>query len=104
MICSVVKAELYYGSRKSRYPEKNLAKQQQFVNKFISLPFDDRAAEVYGLIRSQLENSGTPIGPNDMLIASIALAFDQTLITNNTREFSRIKDLRIEDWETELKQ
>ena len=84
MVCSVVKAELFYGSLKSLNPTRNLEKQQRFVNRFVSLPFDDRAASVYSRIRAQLEKSGTPIGPNDLLIASIALANDQTLITHNT--------------------
>lgn len=99
MVCSVVKAELFYGSLKSLNPTRNLEKQQRFVNRFVSLPFDDRAASVYSRIRAQLEKSGTPIGPNDLLIASIALANDQTLITHNTREFARVDNLKIEDWE-----
>ncbi len=100
MVCSVVKAELFYGSMKSSKPEKNLEKQRRFVNRFISLPFDDRAAEVYSRIRAQLEKLGTPIGPNDLLIASIALANSQILITHNTREFDRVENLDIEDWES----
>lgn len=99
MVCSVVKAELFYGSMKSLNPEKNLKKQRRFINRFISLPFDDMAAEVYSRIRAQLEKSGTPIGPNDLLIASIALANNQTLITHNTREFARVENLDLEDWE-----
>lgn len=99
MVCSVVKAELFYGSMKSQNPIKNLEKQQKFVNRFISLPFDDKAADVYSRIRAQLEKLGTPIGPNDLLIASIALANSQILITHNTREFGRVDNLEIEDWE-----
>ncbi len=95
MVCSVVKAELFYGSVKSLNPEKNLEKQRRFVNRFVSLPFDDRAAEAYSRIRSQVEKSGTPIGPNDLLIASIALSNSLTLVTHNTKEFS----LDFEDWE-----
>ncbi|MCI5150753.1 MAG: type II toxin-antitoxin system VapC family toxin [Candidatus Electrothrix sp. MAN1_4] len=98
-LCSVVKAELFYGSMKSRFPEKNLAQQKNFVDRFISLPFDDKAAEVYGRIRAQLEKAGTPIGPNDLLIAAIALSGELTLVTGNTREFSRIERLSCEDWE-----
>ncbi|MCP4108506.1 MAG: type II toxin-antitoxin system VapC family toxin [Desulfobacteraceae bacterium] len=99
MVCSVVKAELFYGSEKSLNPEKNLEKQRRFVNRFVSLPFDDKAAEAYSRIRSQLEKAGTPIGPNDLLIASTASANGLTLVTHNTREFSRVKGLDIEDWE-----
>jgi tRNA(fMet)-specific endonuclease VapC len=71
------------------------------LNRFISLPFDDQSAIIYGQIRAQLVASGTPIGPNDLLIASIALANNLILVTHNTREFSRVEDLRLEDWEIE---
>lgn len=101
MLCSVVKAELFYGSLKSTHPEKNLKKQYEFVNQFNSLPFDDNAAEKYGEIRAYLEKKGTVIGPNDLLIASISLANDVILVTHNTIEFSRIKELKLEDWELE---
>jgi tRNA(fMet)-specific endonuclease VapC len=71
------------------------------LNRFISLPFDDQSAIIYGQIRAQLVASGTPIGPNDLLIASIALANNLILVTHNTREFIRVEGLRLEDWEIE---
>jgi tRNA(fMet)-specific endonuclease VapC len=71
-----------------------------FLNQFVSLPFDDIAAEIYGRERARLTLVGTPIGANDLLIACIALANGLTLVTHNTREFSRINGLRLEDWET----
>jgi tRNA(fMet)-specific endonuclease VapC len=98
-VCSVVKAELFYGAMKSGNPAKSLAEQQRFVNQFISFPFDDQAAEHYGRIRAHLARQGKPIGPNDLLIASIALARNATLVTHNTAEFSRVPNLVIEDWE-----
>ena len=98
-VCSVVRAELRYGARNSQNPARNLAEQDQFLNRFVSLPFDDAAAEEYGHLRAHLRRLGTPIGANDMLIASIALANDLTLVTHNTREFSRVPNLRLEDWE-----
>jgi tRNA(fMet)-specific endonuclease VapC len=101
-ICSVVKAELFYGAMKSQNPAKTLALQEIFLNQFVSLPFDDRAAKIFGEIRAHLARLGTPIGPYDLQIAAIALANDVTLVTHNTREFSRVPHLRIEDWETEL--
>jgi tRNA(fMet)-specific endonuclease VapC len=99
VLCSVVKAELFYGVMKSAKPKENLTKLDQFVSHFVSLPFDDKAAEVYGRIRAHLEKSGTPIGPNDLLIAAIVVANDVTLVTHNTSEFGRVAGLRLEDWE-----
>lgn len=100
-VCSVVKAELYFGAMKSQDPPATLLKQQAFVERFVSLPFDDAAALVYGRLRAELERAGTPISANDLLIASIALANRLTLITHNTREFGRIPDLHIADWEAD---
>jgi len=76
-----------------------LEKVHKFIDRFVSLPFDDKASEKYGEIRSNLEKAGTPIGPNDLLIASIALVNNVTLVTHNTREFRRVKKLKTEDWE-----
>lgn len=98
-VCSVVKAELFFGAMKSRDPRQTIERQLEFLRQFASLPFDDRAAEIYGRIRADLERSGNPIGANDLLIASIAMANQVTLVTHNTEEFQRIAGLRIEDWE-----
>ncbi|WP_353572643.1 type II toxin-antitoxin system VapC family toxin [Candidatus Albibeggiatoa sp. nov. BB20] len=98
-VCSVVKAELFYGAMKSINPTKAIQKQHYFLNHFISLPFDDNAAQHYGEIRAALAKQGQPIGPNDFMIAAIALSHNLTLVTHNTREFSRIPHLTIEDWE-----
>lgn len=99
VVCSVVKAELFYGAMKSRDPVTNLAKQRRFLQRFVSLPFDDRAAEAYGRIRAALERLGQLIGPNDLLIAAIAVTHNVTLVTHNIREFQRVDGLPIEDWE-----
>lgn len=99
-VCSVVKAELFYGSMGSNNPKKALQVQKAFVDRFISLPFDDRCALIYGKIRAHLASAGTPIGSNDLLIASIALANNLTLVTHNVREFSRVQGLKLEDWES----
>lgn len=63
--------------------------------------FHSLAAEMYGRIRTDLEKAGQPIGPNDLLIAAIALAHNLTLVTHNTRECCRVDNLQIADWETE---
>ncbi len=98
-VCSIVKAELFAGARKSNRPDETLAAQQAFLDRFTSLPFDDPAADHYARIRSELEAAGTPIGPYDLQIAAIALANDLVLVTHNIGEFSRVPALRIEDWE-----
>lgn len=97
-VCSVVKAELFYGANKSNNPVKTLFRQKEFLSEFISLPFDDHSAEVYGSIRADLERKGTPIGAYDLQIAAIAIAYNLTLVTHNTREFARIDRLFYEDW------
>lgn len=98
-VCSVVKAELFYGAMRSNNPTRNLALQEAFLNNFVSLPFDDRAARIFGTVRAELMNFGTPIGPYDLQIAAIAIVNNLTLVTHNTREFSRVSGLAIEDWE-----
>ena len=70
-----------------------------FLKVFPSIPFDDEASDIFGNIRAQLEKKGEPIGPFDLQIASIALLNNLILVTHNTKEFSRIKKLKIEDWE-----
>ncbi len=97
-LCSVVKAELLYGARKSRQVESNLALLGKFFGPFESLPFDDRCAELYGMTRALLAKAGTPIGANDLLIASIAQGYDMTLVTRNHEEFRRVPGLRVESW------
>jgi tRNA(fMet)-specific endonuclease VapC len=101
VVSSVTKAELFYGSMRSQTPTESVRKQQAYLVQFVSLPFDDQAAAICGRIRGQLANQGMSIGPFDSLIAAIALAHDLILITNNTREFSRVEDLTCEDWQNQ---
>ncbi len=101
-LCSIVKAELLYGARHSQRVEANLQLLRCFFSPLQSLPFDDRCAEEAGQIRADLAAQGKPIGPNDLLIAATARAHDAVLVTHNTREFSRITNLRLEDWEDEI--
>lgn len=98
-VCSIVKAELFFGAMRSQNPARSLLIQQQFLAPYASLPFDDACAEVYGQIRAYLADRGTPIGPNDQMIAAIALHHQCTLVTHNSREFSRVPGLILEDWE-----
>lgn len=97
-VCSVVKAELLYGARHSARVEANLERLERFFAPLASLPFDDEAASWYGILRSQLERDGAPIGGNDLMIAAIARAHDATLVTRDQREFARVPGLRHEAW------
>lgn len=99
VLCSVVKAELIFGARYSAKVEDNLLLLKKFFAPLNSLPFDDRAAEEYGVIRADLSKQGKIIGPNDLMIASIVKAFDVTLVSHNTKEFSRITGLRLTNWQ-----
>lgn len=99
VVCSIVKAELAFGAMRSQNPLQSLTKQQNFLLRFISLPFDDFVVSYYARIRADLTNRGTPIGPNDTMIAAIALAYNLILVTHNTGEFGRVRTLQLEDWE-----
>lgn len=98
-VCSVVVAELYYGSLRSAKPVDNRSKVDALIAPYSSLPFDDSAADRFAWLRRHLDTLGTPIGPYDLQIAAIALANGCTLITHNTAEFSRVPGLLLEDWE-----
>lgn len=98
-LCSVVKAELTFGAFRSNDSRLNLAKVASLFSQLPSLPFDDAAAEVYGQIRATLTTQGNLIGPNDLLIAAIAMANRAILVTRNIQEFSRVAGLSVENWE-----
>jgi tRNA(fMet)-specific endonuclease VapC len=100
VLCDIVRMELYYGAYKSQRPEQNLAIVLRFFGEFASLSFDPAAAQACGRIRAELARQGRPIGPYDVQIAAIALVNNATLVTHNTREFPRVPDLLVEDWET----
>src|SRR5205823_1676640 len=86
-LCSVVVGELLFGALRSNNPVKSIAQVQAFAGGFPSLAFDNNAAGEYARIRADLAAKGTPIGPNDLLIAAIALFHGLTLVTHNTAEF-----------------
>lgn len=98
-LCDVVKAELYFGAYKSARVPENIARLDSLFTVVRSVPFDHRAAQHFGQLRAHLATAGTPIGPYDLQIASIALTHQLTLVTHNTREFERVPGLRLVDWE-----
>jgi tRNA(fMet)-specific endonuclease VapC len=97
-ICSVVEAELYHGAAKYGHPTRRKEALDAFLEPFQSLPFDSACVPEYARIRDHLENQGSRIGANDLLIAAIALTHSLTLVTNNMNEFQRVPGLRVEDW------
>jgi tRNA(fMet)-specific endonuclease VapC len=100
-ISSITSAELQYGVNKSMNVQRNQIALNQFLIPLEIFNFDFEASIEYGKIRSELEKAGTPIGPLDMLIAAHARSLNMTLITNNEKEFSRVSNLKIENWAKE---
>jgi len=99
VVMSVVTfAELVSGAKKSQYVEENLRRLNALSELIDVLSFDKNAAMAYGDVRSSLEKRGLVIGGNDLFIAAHALSLNLTLVTNNQREFSRVKELKIENW------
>ncbi len=98
-VCSIAKAEMYAGALRSTEPSQSRARQVEFQGGFVSLPFDDTAAEEAARIKAHLFAVGMPIGPYDIQIAAIALANNLILVTHDTSEFARVPGLQIEDWE-----
>ena len=100
-VSSITKAEMYFGSENSQIPEESRAIQDDFFQRIVSLPFDDYAADHYGRIRFHLKRRGTPISPTRHADRRRLQLRQQGMIvvTHNTRHFSRIPGLRIEDWE-----
>jgi len=97
-IPSVVVYELEYGIAKSTSPKKRQKQLKELISLANLLPFNELAAKKSADIRALLEKQGTPIGPYDTLIAGTALAVNGVLVTNNTKEFERVKPLKLENW------
>ena len=97
-ISSVTYAELVHGVEKSKAIEKNRVALALLLANIEIMNFDSLAAESYGKIRADLEKAGTPIGPLDMMIVGHAMALGYTVVTNNTKEFERVKGLKLENW------
>jgi len=100
-IPAIVKAELLYGAVKSTKREENQKRVARFLEPFEIVSFDDSATVFYADIRSQTEARGTPVGPNDLIIAATVLSQNGVLVTNNTKEFQRIQELMVENWTEE---
>lgn len=90
--------ELLYGAAKSAQRAAALARLHELVQLLPALPLPETAAEVYGSIRAELEAKGEMIGNNDLWIAAHSLASGLTLVTNNEREFRRVRGLKVQNW------
>ncbi|ETD27353.1 type II toxin-antitoxin system tRNA(fMet)-specific endonuclease VapC [Helicobacter canis] len=97
-ISSISVAELFFGVEKSKFKESNTLALNAFLANLKVLEFASREASVYAKIRADLERRKALIGAMDMLIASVAVANDLTLITNDSKDFKRVKNLQIENW------
>ena len=97
-VSAVTAFELLNGARRSAQPEKETKKVEKFLAVVTVMPFDAGAAARAAKIRFDLERAGQKIGPYDLLIAAQALEAGRTLVTNNTREFGWVEELRLEDW------
>ncbi len=96
-VSSITVSELYYGVKKKASIKLEIA-VSEFLLPLEKMSFDENAALHYGEIRSELESKGKIIGANDLFIAAHARSINATLITNNTREFNRVSNLKVEDW------
>lgn len=97
-ITAISVGELVHGAKKSRHANSNLAQLDILLATLIILPFDEGAARRFGLLKAELEAVGQRLADLDLQIASIALANSLPLVTHNTRHFSRIPDLLLQDW------
>ena len=93
----IVASELRYGAEKKGSARLTL-QLESVLGALQALPFETPADEFYGRIRVELEALGKPIGSNDLLIAAHALSLGHTLVTDNNREFSRVRGLKVENW------
>jgi len=97
-ISVITYGELLYGAAKSLQRQVALVKLRELIHLMPALPLPEAAAETYGSIRYDLEAKGEMIGNNDLWIAAHALASGLTLVTNNEKEFRRVRALKVQNW------
>lgn len=96
---AITAGELFYGAYKSPRKDYFLQKLEQVVWPRVQIiSFDRKTAKTYGQLRADLERAGQPLSGTDLMIASIALTYNLTLVTGNIKHFTRVKGLRVEDW------
>ena len=97
-ICSITVAELYFGAYNSQRVVENLNRAEEFIQNLPVVPLTVPALKKYGELKAELRRIGQTIAEFDLLIASVAVAENYTLVTNNTRHYSRISNLQLENW------
>jgi tRNA(fMet)-specific endonuclease VapC len=97
-ISTITLAELEFANENSMYKEKNKIALMEFLTIIDIKQFDENASKEYGIIKKDLKDRNCLIGPFDMLIAAHAKSLGLILVTNNTDEFERVKELKIENW------
>ena len=98
LLSAITVFELEYGAEKSNWGSRTREKLAMFLAPFNILPFNTEDAVCAGRLHGYLEKQGTPIGPYDVQIAAQAVSGGFTLITHNVGEFSRVPNLKSEDW------
>jgi tRNA(fMet)-specific endonuclease VapC len=90
--------ELFAGAYKSRKRDLEIRKVKEFLSRMELLEFSPQACERFGRIRAELESKGTPLGDLDLMIASIAMAHNQAVVTRDVEHFRMIAGLVVESW------
>jgi tRNA(fMet)-specific endonuclease VapC len=98
MVSVITAGEFFYGVAHAPVSALRDQRAQRLLDFFGLLPLDAEVAASYGAVRADLRRAGTPIGPNDLWLAAQALAHGLTMVTRNTREFQRVKGLKVENW------
>ena len=97
-ISSITVGELEYGAAKSKWSDKTRQTIYAFLSNFTIVSFDENDALLFGRLRAKLADEGTPIGAYDVMIAAQGVSRSMTVVTHNTKEFSRVPGIVLEDW------
>ena len=97
-ICNITVAELYFGAYNSQRVVENLTRAENFIRDVEVIALDNQAVKKFGELKAELRKTGQPVADFDLLIASVSLTRNYILVTNNTRQYSRISELKLENW------
>lgn len=97
-ICVITASELYFGAYNSSKIQQNLLTAENFINSLPVFSLSNDTLKKFGQLKAQLRQAGTPVADLDLLIASVAITEELILVTNNTRHYQRIVDLKLDNW------